>query len=166
MIPTSEVISYIRFWLGNLPESVISDEDMAQIIAIVRLQYPSATDCQLLYYSALAILSWLIRKDSQGSSGTTGTGEVKRLEESRGKTKIVKEWNVGTSGGTTGSWDSILEDLLANPDSIGCPVFSVDPDSGTAGGMVTINVSKDRFDTGTPWRQNLLSPKKKSWYDV
>jgi len=160
---TVEIREYLRFWFGNLPESVISDEDMDAIIELVRIQYPDATDCQLLYYSALAILSWLIRKDSQGSSGQVGTGEVKSREESRGKTRIKVDFDVGTSGGSTGSWVSMLEDLQADPNSIGCPVFPI----STAGeiGSVIIGVTKDRFDTAAPWRQNLLSPKKKSWYD-
>jgi len=157
------VIEYIRFWLGNLPESVISDEDMGKIIDLVRAQYPSISDCELLYRSTVAVLEWLIRQDSQGSSGTVGSGEVKKRTEERGRTKISQEWDVGTSGGTTGSWDSILEDLLANPDSIGCSVFVDNATSNT--GSVIIGVTKDRFDTASPWRQNLLSPKKKSWYD-
>ena len=156
-----EAIEYIRFWLGNLPESVISDEDMGKIIDLVRLQYPNISDCELLYRSTVAVLEWLIRQDSQGSSGTVGSGEVKKRTEERGRTKVSQEWDVGTTGGTTGSWSSILDDLLQNPDSIGCSVFAI-PTSGEIGSVV-FGITKNRFETSAPWRQNAKTPTKKTW---
>ena len=155
------IIEYVRWWLGNLLGSVISDEDMQKILDMVRLQYPDASDCQLLFYTTVAVLEWIIRKESQGSSGSVGTGEVSKRIEKRGRTSIEVAYDVGTSGGTSGSWDSILEDLLGNPDSIGCPVFPVST-SGEIGSVV-FGITKNRFETSAPWRQNALTPKKKTW---
>ena len=156
-------MEYVRWWLGNLTESQLSEEDMQKLMAMVNTQYPDATLCQKQYYLAVSVLKFLIRKDSQGGAGSVGSGDVKSLEESRGDTKIKKEWyDSSTSTASSASWDTILEDLESEPDSIGCSVFSEETSTST-GSVIIGGTGKDRFDTSAPWRENLLSPKRKSW---
>ena len=158
----SEIEVYIRFWLGNLSESDVTPEDFDKIIELTRVQYPTATDCQYLYYTTVNLLSWLIRQDSQGSSSSTVAGAVTKRKEKRNNTEIEVTYSDGGESVTSASWETLLDDLESNPDSIGCIPFQAST-SGT--GSVIIGSSKDRFETASPWRQNQLSPKRKSWYD-
>ena len=148
-----ELATFIRFWLGGLTEEDISTEDLQTIIDMTRSQYPEATDCQLKYYATVNTLNWFIRKGSTSES----TGEVKSREEQRGKTKIKVEYDVGSATGDGWGWAKTLEDLEKDPNSIGCVVF---PDGK---GLVVIGVTKGRFETVAPWRQNLTTPTRKLW---
>ncbi len=151
----AELIVWLRFWL-SLTDADISDADLLIILDGVKAQYPSATDCQLKYYFAVAVLEHFIRASSKGSAGSTGTGAIKKRREKRGNSEVELQYDVGTSGGTQASWDTILEDLKKNPNSIGCTPFPITPDEAGAQGSVIIGgLGSGRFETNTPWRQNL-----------
>lgn len=150
----SEHIAYIRFWLGNVDTSIITDEDMTFLIAVNIGKY-GEDNCKIVYYSTLDILRWLIREGAKGSSGSAGSGEVSERREKIGKREILEKYAVGTSSGQATGWDKVLEGLLDSPSSIGCNPIDSGTGTGTGGGSVIIGVSKDKFDHATPWRSNL-----------
>lgn len=124
-----EIIDFVRWWLGDLPTSVISDVNMQLLLDMVNLQYPTANDCQKKFYLAKAVLEFLIRQDAQGSAGSAGSGAVKKTVEQEGNIRYETEYDVGTSSGEASGWDKVLEDLLNNPSSIGCD--PIDSSTGT-----------------------------------
>ncbi len=158
-----EVEQYIRFWLGNLEESQISSADMQILIAMEVGKYGNTAICKVTYYSTLAVLRWLIREGAKGSSGSVGGGAISKVKEQVGKRVKEVTYDVGTSSGTSSGWDKVLKDLMADPSTIGCnPIDTVV--GATSGGSVIIGGSgKDRYDSATPWRQNRLSPTRKTW---
>jgi hypothetical protein len=157
-----QMIAWLRFWLGNLPITTISDADLQIILDGVRAQYPSANDCQIQYYFAVATLEWLLRQEAQGSAGQAGSGDVKKRTEERGRTKITQEWDVGSSSGASTGWDAVLEDLLADPNSVGCSVF---PPSGDAqsGSVIIDGQGVGLYETNAPWLKSTQRRKSGSW---
>ena len=149
-----ELNDFIRFYLGDIDETVIKDTNLNIIIQSVLTQGIAQNDCQEKYYSTKAVLEWLIRADAKGSSGSVGSGDVKLREEEIGKRRIRVEYDVGTSKGTNSSWSSVLEELIDNPTSLYCnpfPVTETDPENANTG-AVRIGVTKERFSTAAPWR--------------
>ena len=119
MATTVEIISDIRFFLGNLSTDDISDADMTIIIEKVVANNPEYTDCDVLYYSTVEVLRWLIRAQSAGDSGSVGSGAIKIQEEKEGDVRYKTEWyDSGTTTSQSG-WSDILDDLLSSPNSIG-----------------------------------------------
>lgn len=157
-----EILDYFRWWAGNVSESTISDEDLQKILDMTRNQYPNVDSCTTLYRFIVNVLLWLIREASKGSTSSTVAGAVTKIYEQRGGTTKYEEYSDGGDTVTSASWSTMLEDLEDNPSSIGCSPTLSSSDGST--GSVIIGVSKDRFDTSTPWRQNQLTPKRKSWY--
>lgn len=150
---------FCRFWLGDLTEDELSCESMQLLLDITFMQFPDASDCELKYRALVNILQYLIRKESKGTSGSEGTGNVTRRKEKRGNTEIEVYWDSASSSGDDASWSSILTDLEDDPTSIGCTPF---PDASGSGSVI-IGVSKCRFDPVAPWRQNLITPTRKLW---
>lgn len=137
----AEIAQYIRFWLGNLPTSFISDDTILFIIDNVDQANPSYTGCDLTYYSTIEILRWLSRKQEQGSAGSSGSGAIKKRSESAGGVSVTVEYDVGVSSGEASGWGAILEDLLNNPNSIGCAITTSEADAASTGNMVIGGVS-------------------------
>jgi hypothetical protein len=133
MATTAELIPQVRFFLGNLSTTVISDADMTIIIDGVLVNHPDGTDCDQLYYSTVATLQWLIREEAGGSGG--GSGEVSKRTEKEGNVTVTEEYEVT---GTSTGWDKVLSDLLATPNSIGCVVT---PTVTEGGGFVIIGTT-------------------------
>lgn len=169
-----EIGEYLRWWLGDLPTSAISDETLVFIIELVIDRETTATPCDIIYLSAVDLLKYLIRKNEQGTAGTggvQGSGEVKKLTEKVGNTSLTYEYDVGVSGGTSGKeagWDRILDDLQADPNSIGCPVSTVEavvkgvgqPHFGGVSNKEYDRVSRDTdsrngFNYSSPFRKHL-----------
>lgn len=137
MATVPELIADVRFFLGNLSEEAISDEDMTVIIEAVILKYPD-NDCDQLFYSIIGVLEWLIRK---GETDVAESGSVTERTEQEGNVKIMQKYGVtGTDGVTTG-WGRILEDLLTNPSSIGCDI-TVPEDTKNAGIVIIGTTAK------------------------
>ena len=83
--PTNlEVAEYIRFWLGGLTDSNVSDSTILTIIDIVEARDPTYTPCDLVYHSTVELLNWFIRSQARGSSGAAGSGAVKSRTEKSG----------------------------------------------------------------------------------
>ena len=130
-VTNDEIQDYVRFWLANLPESDISVEDFNKVIEITRVQYPEATDCQMYYYVAVAVLNWLIKLSGQSAGGS---GQVSQIREKRGNTE--KEVYYDTDSDTSSNWTTILDNLLSDPSTIGCNIdFSVPRVAVNIGGV-------------------------------
>lgn len=142
----TELITFVRFWIGNLPASEMSDSDMLIIITSVREQYPDANDCLLKYQIIKNVLMWLIRSNLQATGATGGSGEIKRRTEKRNDSEITVEWDVGTSGGTSasdGGYQEILDMLEEDPTVIGCSPFDTSNKSAT---VIIGGVSQSQYD--------------------
>lgn len=151
-----EVLEFIRFWLGGLPTSTISDETIIYIIEQVRLAHVDITDCQLKYYSIVAVLEWLIRKNYQDGGSTGGSGSVRRVKEVVGRKSREIEYQNNESGSS--GYQSILDGLLNDPTSIGCDPF---PSDGNAQGLVLIGgVDADAYQA------NLDNPLVRNGFDI
>ena len=155
-----EFIEWLRFWL-SLDESTISDEDLQRILDSVQESHPDATDCAIKYYFAKATLEHLIRADAQGQSGD---GTIKKRREKIKNREIELEYNTDIVGKSSTGWEKVLDDLISDPNSIGCEPFpSTDEDKGS--GAVIIGVTTDKYTFSSPYRQNLnmYSKKKSPW---
>lgn len=162
-----EHIDYIRFWLGNLPTSAMSDADMTVFIEMNITTYGD-DNCKIAYYSTLDALYWLLREEAkgQGSSGGGGAGTyVSKVQEKVGKREITKEWRTDSSGTSTTAtgWQSIIDQLIKDPTLIGCnPIPST---GASTQGLAKVYNTKNRFDTASPWRETKY-PKQKTWVGV
>lgn len=141
-----EFIDWLRFWLADLPVTSISDANLTLLLSSVKSAYPSATDCQIKYYFAIATLEWLVRASAKGSAGSAGSGEVKSRTEKTGAVSVTTDYDVGTSSGISTGWDRVLEDLKDNPDSIGCDVFPDITGSSKSSSVIFGGVSQSEYD--------------------
>ncbi len=163
----AQYIAFLRFWLGGLTISDISDATVTLILNMVQSQYPAATECQVKYYFIKATLEFLIRESAKAKSGSAGSGEVSERREKRGSTEVLEKYNVGSTSSTTAGWDKVLEKLIADPNSIGCTPFPTTSggtgSSGRSGGSVIIGGTGDKFSTKAPWRETSLGKRRKFW---
>lgn len=136
------IAEYVRFWLGDVPVSILSEETLLKIInlTIERLD-DTATGCDIIYYSTIDVLKWLIRENEQGNAGSSsaGSGALKKITEKVSEITVTKEYDVGTSveNASASGWDRVLEDLLNNSSSIGCAITQ-SPSAATSTGNVLI----------------------------
>lgn len=136
----TEIRDYIRFWLGDLSESYISDDAMNVFITMNIDKYGDNL-CKITFYSTIDILRWLIREGAKGSSGTGASGALKSIEEESGKRRIKKTYETSGEGAVESGWQSVLDDLLENPSTIGCNPIDASTDSGATGSVVIGGVS-------------------------
>lgn len=139
-----EIIAYCRWWLANLPTSMMSDADMEVIVNMNIAKYPDNL-CKITYYSMLDILRWLIRNTAKGSAGSVGSGSVSRIKETIGKRTKELYYDVGTSTGEASGWDKVLEDLLADPSTIGCNPIDQST-TNNSGSVIIGGVSQKQYD--------------------
>lgn len=139
----TELITFVRFWIGNLPISEISDSDMTVIITMVRSQYPAANDCELKYYATKNVLEWLIRKDNQASSGTNATGAVTKRVEEINTRRIEVTYDSSGETATAGGYQDILDMLEADPTTLGCRPFESTMNTGT---IIVGGTSQAQYD--------------------
>ncbi len=140
MATTVELIVDVRFFLGNLSASAISDTDLTTIIDDVCVIYPT-NDCDQLYYSTLATLRWLIRAEAGGSSGSAGSGAVKKRVEKEGSVSVTEEYDVSATSTTATGWDKVLESLIKSPNTIGCTVTTATTSTSSNTGIVIIGTN-------------------------
>lgn len=158
-----EINEYMRFWLGDVTQDVLSDDTLNYIIQLVIDKDPNYTGCDVLYYSAVDVLKWLVRKQETGT--TVGTGEIKSRKEKVGQVDVSVTYDVGTNSSGRGGWESVLEDLLNNPFSIGCLITKDDVNTSKVviGGVshkeynkVKSNPdNKSGWEMTSPYRENL-----------
>lgn len=151
-----EINTYIRFWLGDVDESVISDDTLNFIVQMVIDKDPNYTGCDVVYYSTTEVLRWLSRRQGTGADG--GTGEITSTKEKVGDVEVTNTYDTG--GNTSGSsgWEGILSDLLSNPDSIGCVVTNLKPKTSDViiGGVShkEYNRVKGNLDAKSGWEMS------------
>lgn len=116
----SEINSSVRYYLGGLSTSILSDEILDFIIVNKITEYGDIDDnlCIVTYQSLLEALQYLDRRAMQGSAATGASGDLKRIEERIGQRVIKKEFETGSDGGTAASWGTLYDDFLANPQYI------------------------------------------------
>lgn len=115
-----EFISWLRFFLGDIDESVISDSNLQIILDLVQAQYSTETDCRIKYEFTVSTLEWLIRNQEKNSADKSGSISKIREKSNRREKEVVYESNSSIKTG----WDKILDDLKNDPNSIGCKPFS------------------------------------------
>lgn len=64
----------VRFYLGNLPTSAISDEDLNKIIQMQVDKYSleDSDRCSVFYHSTVETLRWLIRQQVRSTTDLGG----------------------------------------------------------------------------------------------
>lgn len=144
-IDIAEINDYIRFWLGDLTESDITDVNLNRIIQQVIDNNPTYTGCDVVYYSTIEVLKRFIREAAKGSSGQAGSGAIKSVTEKTGNVSFTTDYDVGVSGTVSSSWSSVLDDLLSSPDSIGCPVTR-DVEASKSSSVIFGGVSQSEYD--------------------
>ena len=167
-----QVIVEIRYFLGDVDQTTISDETLNTIITRVMLRYNLTYEdgdfCKTVYYSLIETLRYLIRQDavSDAQSG----GDLKSFTEKVGGVTITEQYSEGTS--TLSGWDSLLQQYLSDP-SIICEELADLAVSTYApvlfGGVSKkerdrVNSNPDSFngwDVQSPYREHLRSNIKK-----
>ena len=115
-----DINNYIRFWLGGVTEDTISNETLDFIIQMVIDRDPEYTGCDVVYYSTIEVLRWLGRKQDTGAG--IGTGEITSTKEKVGEVEVTNTYNTGGNSSGVSGWNGVLEDLLSDPNSIGCAI--------------------------------------------
>lgn len=114
----SEINTTIRFLLGGLPTTTLSDEILNFIIGqnIARYGDLDENECIVTYQSLLDALQYLIRSQVTNGGGTT-TNNIKRRSETIGKRKIEVE-NFEGSSGELNSYEDLYADFLDHPEYV------------------------------------------------
>ena len=161
-----EIAEYIRFWLGNIGENIISEVDLLRFIQKVIDTDSEYTGCDVTYYSTVEVLRWLVRKQDTGTS--IGSGEIVSRKDKIADVSVEVTYDTGTSSsdGYSG-WSTVLNNLIKSPDIIGCAITPVEGnvDSGKIvfGGVSQAEVdrvnsdpdSKNGYSLNSPFRSHL-----------
>lgn len=140
----AEINAYIRFWLGDVTVGLISDETLDFMIQLVIDRDPSYTVCDVIYYSTIEVLTWLVRKQETGT--TAGTGDIKKRSEKIGGVDVSVEYDVGVNSSGSGGWRTVLDDLKSNPDSIGCIVTRDSVAEESSGSVIFGGINQKEYD--------------------
>lgn len=110
----ADVNSEVRFLLGDLPTSAISDDNLNRFIqrSVDNHSLEDEDFCIVTYESILSTLQWLINKE-QATSSTAG-GALKKKKEKVGDVEIQVEYSESSSGDPTG-WENLLEKFNTDP---------------------------------------------------
>jgi hypothetical protein len=174
----ADVNEEIRFLLGDLPVSVISDENLNKIIqrSVDNYSLEDEDFCIVTYESLLSTLQWLINKEQASS-----TTEITRRREKVGDVEIQLEYSESAPNESTG-WENLL-DKFKNDPAIVCEslAYLAKSDLGYAlfGGVsqkeyqrVKDNPdSRNGYDVETEYRKSPYScfsnrRKNKRYYDI
>jgi|TARA_A100001391_G_scaffold132462_1_gene91549 hypothetical protein len=165
-----QVVTEVKYFLGNPPETVIDDTTLTSIVERVmtryNLDYNEDSDfCKATYYSLLETLRWLIRKGNMESGSSDGVAAVK---EKVGNTEISTTYKDSPSEDT--GWENLLQDYLSHPEYI-CEelkdlALSGQPSVYFGGVSVSerdrVNNNPDSFngwDVKAPYRKNSICRK-------
>ena len=111
----------VRYYLGGIPETTLSDTLLEDIINRTMTRYGldfNVDDdyCKTVYYSILETLKYLIRENIS-SSASTGGGEIKSRSEKVGDISVKTEYTDGTDASES-RWDTLYDYYLANPTDV------------------------------------------------
>jgi hypothetical protein len=150
-----EHIDYIRWWLGNITDSIITDLDLTTIIAMNIGKYEE-DNCKIVYNSTLDTVRWLIREQAKDQGGSSGSGVVSKIKEKIKNREKEITYDTSSANGTDSGWGKVLQDLLDNPSTIGCNPI----DNNSVSGVI-IGVNTEKYTFSSPWRKNLNPLSKK-----
>lgn len=110
----ADVNEEIRFLLGDLAVSVISDDNLNRFIqrSVDNYSLEDEDFCIVTYESILSTLQWLINKESASSSSVGG--DVVKKREKVGDVEIQLEYSQSTSTDSTG-WENLLDNFKNDP---------------------------------------------------
>jgi hypothetical protein len=114
----SEINTEIRYLLGGMTTSVMSDELLNFIIQRNIDQYGDLDEnlCLVTYEALKEVLRYLVNKDAAGSAGTSGGAVIKRVEEI-GKRRIEVSYSADGSG-TVNGYQSLLDFYTKHPEEV------------------------------------------------
>ncbi len=177
----TDVNEEIRFLLGDLSLSSISDENLNRIIqkSVDRHSLEDEDFCIVTYESLLASLQWLVNKE-QATTGS-GSGIISKKREKVGDVEVQVEYTSSSSGEPSG-WENLL-DKFNNDPTLVCEslAYLAKSDLGYAlfGGVsqkeydrVNDNPdSRNGYDVETEYRKSPYScfsnrRKNKRYYDI
>jgi hypothetical protein len=98
--------------------------------------------CIVTYESLIAVLRYLIR--AQAAGGVAGSGAVKSREEEIGRRRIKIQYDVGVSGVTASSWETLLDDFIANPQYVCESLLSAE--TSGSGNVIIGGVSQKQYN--------------------
>jgi len=173
MASVADINSNIRFFLGNADESFITDADLNRIIQETITANPSYSDCDVYYYSLLSCIRFNIR--SSQKSSTSSAGGLKRRKQKEGGIEVEEEYHQATESTSSTGLETLLKDLIKNPNQIGCVITSLSVAAGKPSGNILIGGvsiaekervvnNPDRVDpwsSSSPLRSHLSSNKGK-----
>jgi hypothetical protein len=142
----TQVNAEVRYLLGGLTVSVMSDTLMDSIIqrSVDDHSLEDADLCIVTYESLIAVLRYLIRAQAAGAGGVAGSGAVKSREEERGRQRIKIQYDVGVSGVTASSWETLLDDFIANPQYVCESLLSAE--TSGSGNVIIGGVSQKQYN--------------------
>lgn len=177
----ADVNEEIRFLLGDLSVSVISDENLNKIIqrSVDNHSLEDEDFCVVTYESLLSTLQWLVNKE-QATSSTAG-GSISQKKEKVGDVEIQVSYTSSSSGEPSG-WENLIEKFNNDPTLV-CEslAYLAKSDLGYAlfGGVsqkeydrVNDNLdSRNGYDVETEYRKSPYScfsnrRKNKRYYDI
>ena len=161
----------VRYYLGGIPETTLSDTLLEDIINRTMTRYGLDFNidddyCKTVYYSILETLKYLIRENIS-SSASTGGGEIKSRSEKVGDISVKTEYTDGTDASESG-WDTLYDYYLANPTDI-CEeladlakssfatVYFGDVSNKEVDRVNSDQDSRDGWDVQTPYRESVYS---------
>lgn len=161
----------VRYYLGGIPETTLSDALLEDIINRTMTRYGldlniDADYCKTVYYSILETLKYLIRENISSSS-STGGGEIKSRSEKVGDVSVKTEYTEGSDASESG-WDILYDYYLANPTDI-CEeltdlakssfatVYFGDVSNKEVDRVNSDQDSRDGWDVQTPYRDSVYN---------
>lgn len=147
-----DFLTWWRVWSGASVDD-LSDDVFYVVLSTVRDMYPESTDCNLKYWVACNCYKQLIRQ-YYANNATTGV-EIGR-KETRGKTTIAVDYSdpYSSSDGEC-SWETLLDALVANPQSLGCRPFE---DTSSDINLAMVNGSgKSPWEYAAPYRKTVFN---------
>ena len=110
----ADVNSEVRFLLGDLPTSTISDDNLNRFIqrSVDNHSLEDEDFCIVTYESILSTLQWLVNKE-QATNGS-GSGLISKKREKVGDVEIQVEYTSSASGESSG-WENLLEKFNTDP---------------------------------------------------
>lgn len=151
LVNRSEIETKTRFYLGDVDSSTLSSATIQMVIADAIAIYTDddTYNCEILYYTVIECLQYLIRKEAANKGN-----EIER-EEQNAKRRVKVKYSSSAS-----AWEGLLSDYRKDAGLI-CASL-VDPNK--QGSVIIGGVSQKEYDrvNNNPDSRNALSPSGRS----